>query len=112
MNSKRIASFSVFVFVLLASIAARADVRLPAIFSDNMVLQQGAKVPVWGWAEEGEVVTVRLGDQIANGKTKDGKWMVKLRTLNAGGPDLLIVQGKNRIEIKNVLVGEGWGCSG
>ena len=51
-----------------ASIAARADVRLPAIFSDNMVLQQGAKVPVWGWAEEGEVVTVRFGEQIAKGK--------------------------------------------
>ncbi len=97
---------------MAATVAARANVRLPAIFSDNMVLQQDARVPVWGWADEGESVTVRFRDQLTKTKTKNGRWMVKLHGLKAGGPDVLIVQGKNHVECTNVLVGEVWVCSG
>src|SRR5436190_9708588 len=92
--------------------SARADVRLPALFSDNMVLQQGTRVTVWGWADNGEEVQVTFRGKSVKTKAQNGKWMVKLSRCKAGGPDNLIVQGKNRIELKNVLVGEVWICSG
>ena len=99
------------VFTSLVS-KARADVRLPALFSDNMVLQQEMSAPVWGWADEGEEVTVQFRGKQVRTKTKHGKWVVHLTNLKAGGPDSLMIQGKNKIELKNVLVGEVWVCSG
>jgi sialate O-acetylesterase len=101
------------VLLILASAAvARADVRLPAIFGDNMVLQQGMAVPVWGWAQDGESVTVEFRGQKVSTTAKDGKWQVRLRKLQAGGPDRLTVSGKNQIQLQNVVVGEVWVCSG
>jgi len=92
---------------------ARADVRMPGLFSDNMVLQQGSKTAVWGWADDGEVVTVTFRGQMVSTTAKDGQWMVTLKRLKPGGPDTMIVAGKtNSIEFKNVLVGEVWVCSG
>jgi sialate O-acetylesterase len=91
---------------------ARAEVRLAALFSDNMVLQQGMPAPVWGWADDGEEVKVTFRGKSVSAKAKNGKWMVKLAALKAGGPEVLIVEGKNRIELHNVLVGEVWICSG
>ena len=112
MNSTKISRAVVFTSILLAGLAARADVRLPGLFSDNMVLQQGLPVTVWGWADNGEEVTVSFRGQKAKTKAHDGKWMVKLSRLKAGGPDALVVEGKNKIELKNVLVGDVWICSG
>jgi Domain of unknown function (DUF303). len=108
---KRLLLLPIF-FVCFLSYVARADVRLPALFSDNMVLQQGMDLPVWGWADEGEEVKVSFHGKTAKAKAKGGKWTVKLGKFKAGGPDVLVVEGKNRIEIKNVLVGEVWVCSG
>src|SRR5262249_44544204 len=99
-------------FALIAANAARADVKLPALISDGMVLQQGINVSLWGWAEEGESVTVEFLNQKATAVTKGGKWMVQLKPLKAGGPFTLTVSGKNKIELKNVLVGEVWICGG
>src|ERR1043166_3169537 len=98
--------------ILAVALKAQADVRVPALFSDNMVLQQEMRAPVWGWADDGEQVTVTFRGKTAKAKAKDGKWMVKLNRLKAGGPDTLTVEGKNKIEIKNVLVGEVWVASG
>ncbi|MCI0748293.1 MAG: sialate O-acetylesterase [Verrucomicrobia subdivision 3 bacterium] len=91
---------------------ALADVKLHGLFTDNMVLQRGAVVPVWGWADEGEKVTVEFRNQKVSTTAKDGKWMVNLKRLKVGGPAELRVTGKNRIELKNVLVGEVWIASG
>src|SRR5205814_8782438 len=91
---------------------ARSEVRLPAVFSDGMVLQQEMHAPVWGWADEGEEVSVTFRGKTEKSKTVKGKWMVKLGRMKAGGPDELVVQGKNRIQIKNVVVGEVWIASG
>jgi sialate O-acetylesterase len=100
--------------VLLAGSAARADVKLPAIFSDHMVLQQGMAVPVWGTGDAGEEVTVTFAQQKQSTKADDkGHWTVKLANLSASEkPEELIVAGKNKIEFKDVLVGEVWVCSG
>ena len=101
------------VLALLSGTLARAEVRLAALFSDNMVLQQGMTTPVWGWADEGEEVKVTFRGQTVSTKASgNGKWMVKLASTKAGGPEVMLVQGKNRIELHNVLVGEVWICSG
>ena len=90
-----------------------AAVRLPAIFSDHLVLQQELTVPVWGWADAGEEVTVSVAG--ASQKTKAdaaGKWMVKLAGLKAGGPHTLTVAGTNTLTVNDVLIGEVWLGSG
>jgi sialate O-acetylesterase len=100
---------------LFLSVNAHADVRMPAIFSDNMVLQQGQPVPVWGWADEGEEVTVMCQGQRVSTQAKGGKWMVKLKPLkaaDASAPETLTIDGKNRIRFQNVLIGEVWIASG
>ncbi len=97
----------------LAVSLARAEVRLPSIFSDHMVLQRGARVPVWGWADPGEQVTISVAGQTRKTQTgSDGKWMVRLAPLKAGQPLRLVVQGKNKLAVEDVLVGEVWLCSG
>lgn len=100
-------------FACVAVAAAHADVKLPAIFSDHMVLQRDATVPVWGWADPGEKVTVSIaGQTLSTQPGSDGKWMVKLAKLNAARPTTLTVKGKNEIVINDVLVGEVWLGSG
>ncbi len=99
--------------VTLSASLANAEVKLPQIFSDDMVLQQKTQAPVWGWAEPGEKVTVTLGDAKAEATTNEqGKWMTKIQTPGAGGPMTLVIKGKNEIALKNVLMGEVWVCSG
>jgi len=93
--------------------AATADVTLPAMFSDHMVVQRDAELPVWGWADAGEKVTVRLGDAQKTATADDsGKWSLRFWARKEGGPLTLTVEAKNRIEIQDVLVGEVWVCSG
>jgi len=90
-----------------------ADVRLPALVGDNMVLQRDIKVPVWGWADTEEEITVSIEEQQLTTKAdSDGKWMVKLEPMKAGGPFELIIEGNNTIKLTNVMIGEVWICSG
>ncbi len=91
---------------------ARADVKLPALIADGMVLQQGIQIPLWGWADEGETVTVEFQTQKVTATAKDGRWLLRLQPLKAGGPFTLTISGKNKLELKDVLVGEVWLCSG
>ncbi|HEX4130542.1 MAG TPA: sialate O-acetylesterase [Pirellulales bacterium] len=102
-----------FVCVASASVA-RGDVRLPAIFSDHMVVQAGAAVPVWGWAEPGEEVSVSLGEQTRQAHAAaDGRWSMRLDKLApAAEPQTLTARGRNTITVHDVLVGEVWLCSG
>lgn len=98
---------------------AYADVRLPKIFNEHMVLQRHKPIPVWGWADAGEKVTVELAGSGISGKIKtikagrDGKWILRLDAEKEGGPYKLIVKGKkNTITLDDVLIGEVWICSG
>src|SRR6266542_3841984 len=104
--------FRLQLILVCATVVGRAEVRLPAVFSDNLVLQLGMRTPIWGWADEGEKVTVTFRGKKVSATARNGKWLVKLPSAKAGGPDTLLVEGKNRIELKNVLVGEVWICSG
>ncbi|KAF2332782.1 sialate O-acetylesterase [Flavobacterium nitrogenifigens] len=102
------------VFILLIfSVISSANVRMPLIFSDGMVLQRDKQIPIWGFADANESVEVHFNKQIKKTTAdKNGKWTVNLNAEKAGGPFELIIIGKNKITIKNVLVGEVWICSG
>jgi sialate O-acetylesterase len=105
--------FFVILLVLVESKDLMADVRLPAIFSDHMVLQREVDVPVWGWADPGESVSVEMTEHTERTQAgTDGKWMVRLRGLKLGSPATLTIQGNNKIVIQDVLVGEVWLGSG
>lgn len=93
----------------------QADVKLPAVFGDHMVLQRETEAPVWGWAAPMEAVSVRGDWMDAPAQVmadRDGLWRVRVKTPGAGGPHRVVVEGKNRIELSDVMVGEVWVCSG
>ena len=99
--------------LLLVTGSAIADVKLPAVIGDNMVLQQGLPVPIWGTAGAGEEITVSIADQKASTTASDkGEWSVKLKPMAYGGPYEMTIAGKNKVTLKNVMVGEVWVCSG
>ncbi|MDR1304607.1 MAG: hypothetical protein LBK76_05220 [Verrucomicrobiales bacterium] len=94
--------------------ALRADVKLPAIFSDHLVLQKAGQVPVWGRAAPNEAVSVSVAGQRAQtAAAGDGKWSVTLDLSAAGpGPYTLTVSGNNTVTISDVLVGQVWLAAG
>lgn len=100
--------------LLLVPIFAQANVTLPAVFSDHAVLQKSEKVPVWGKATADEKVTVTLDKATASTTTgADGKWKVELNLKSEGqGPYDLVIEGANKVTVKDVVVGEVWVCSG
>jgi len=102
------------VLVICSAGLARADVKLPAIFGDHMVLQRDAKVPVWGTAAAGEQMTVSFGDAKATATAgEDGKWTATLDSLKASDkPADFTVTGKNTITLHDVLVGDVWVAAG
>src|SRR6187399_1902645 len=103
-----------FCILLIASVTARADVSLPDVIANSMVLQQKQVVPIWGSAEPGETVVVTFG------KTKktivadaNGKWRIDLGKMSANSsPQTMTIAGKNTIVLKDILVGEVWLVSG
>tara|TARA_B110000014_G_C20118792_1_gene591910 strand:- start:1566 stop:3023 length:1458 start_codon:yes stop_codon:yes gene_type:complete len=112
----KIPSLLTLVSIILISFShiGLADVKLPNVIGSGMVLQRDMAVPVWGWAEAGEEVTVSFAGQTKKTKTgDDGKWTVSLDPLKANGNgSALTITGKNKITLENVLVGEVWICSG
>ncbi len=104
---------SICFFVLLCPQISMADVRLPKIFGDSMILQRDQLIPVWGWAEPDESIQVSFHLQTKKTQAdKSGKWMVKLDPEKAGGPFTLVIRGKTEVRITDVYVGEVWLCSG
>lgn len=110
---------SVFILGLLVlslalSPGVWADVQLPSVFSDHMVLQRGQPITVWGTASPGEMVTVTLGNEtVKTAASESGRWLLKMaaREVNEK-PVKLIVKGSNVITIDDILIGEVWLCSG
>lgn len=94
--------------------SARADIRLPALFSDGLVFQQGKPLSVWGWAAPDEDVSVQFAGQTRAARADlDGKWRVILDPMPANAtPQEMKVTGKNILTLKNLLIGEVWICSG
>ena len=99
---------------ILSALPLRAEVRLPAIFSDHAVLQKTAHVPVWGKADPGEKVTVTLDTNTASATAgENGRWSLDLNLKDSGtGPYVMTVEGKNKLTLSDIVVGEVWLASG
>lgn len=98
---------------LVFNMFLHANVELPLLFSDGMVLQRNKPIPVWGWADANEKITIKINNQTLKTKaSENGKWQIELKPEIAGGPYELSVKGENTIIVNNVLVGEVWICSG
>jgi sialate O-acetylesterase len=105
--------FRLILPLLITLSASGASLRLPALISDNMVLQCDRTVPIWGWAEPGQQVRVVLGDQTKTTVADvTGHWRVSLDALPAGGPYEMTVSADTELKVHNIAAGEVWLCSG
>ena len=110
---KRFVALSALGLLILGGSVARAEVRLPKIFTDNMMFQRDQTIRVWGWAEAGEEVHVTLASGKADTKADErGQRALELPALKAGENLELSIAGKNTIALKNVIMGDIWLCSG
>ncbi|TMI78993.1 MAG: 9-O-acetylesterase, partial [Bacteroidetes bacterium] len=99
--------------LVISTVQIFANVTLPKIFGDNMVLQRNKPIPVWGSADANEKISITFNHQTKSvSADKDGNWKISLDKELAGGPYKLVVKGKNTVTFNNVLVGEVWICSG
>jgi sialate O-acetylesterase len=112
-NGKKMLGFCFSLFYGV-SILLNADVKLSTVIGNDMVLQRDMSVPIWGWAEPDEKVTVVFaGQTLSSVADKDGNWMVKFAPIKAcAKPAEMTVKGKNTITLSNILVGDVWVCSG
>jgi len=111
---KPLLKFIIIYFLFFAgTFAAVAQVRLPQLVSDGMVLQRDAKVKIWGWAAAGEKVSIKFnGKQYSANTDADGKWNIVLPPLKAGGPYVMDISASNHLVLNDILVGDVWFCSG
>jgi hypothetical protein len=101
--------------VLLPVLSVRADIVLPSVISDGMVLQRSSHVALWGWADPGERITATAtwtDDEVGVEADGHGRWTLELQTPGAGGPHSVTLKGRNTITIDDVLIGEVWVASG
>jgi sialate O-acetylesterase len=99
--------------LFLLHVSVQANVRLPVLISDGMVLQRDTKLIIWGWAYPGEKVKVKFNRKTVSTVTdSDGNWKVSFPPLKAGGPYTMEVKGNNTITVNDILLGDVWFCSG
>lgn len=100
---------------LIGSTNLYAQIRLPSVIGNNMVLQRGIEAPVWGWALPGQAISVEAsweGPIATTQANENGRWMVRLPEAEAGGPHTIQITGEETINLTNVMIGEVWICSG
>lgn len=110
---------SIFCFLLIQILclsALQAEIRLPAVFTDHMVLQRNSEVTIWGWGTPSEHIAIMPewlnGDTIKTRVTNMGKWSARIRTGEAGGPYKIHINGSSQVTLSDVMLGEVWLCSG
>jgi sialate O-acetylesterase len=105
--------FLIIVCLAIVPGTVSAQVKLPQLVRDSMVLQRDAPVKIWGWASVGEKINLKFNSKTFKTITgKDGKWLINLDPVKAGGPFTMDITGKNKITLKEILVGDVWFCSG
>lgn len=114
MTGNRSLILTISLLITIASVSVQAALRTASVFSDNMVLQQGQSVPVWGTADDGEEITVTFRNQSVKTIARNLRWELQLRSLKPGGPpETFTVRGRSgTIICTNVIVGDVWVCSG
>jgi sialate O-acetylesterase len=104
---------STLTVLILLSSASYSQVKLPAIIRDSMILQRDVKLNIWGWASKNEKVNIKFNGKSYKVTTgADGKWLVRLSPMKAGGPYAMEIKGSNTIVLREILVGDVWFCSG
>lgn len=112
-KTKSVTFFLAIILLIVFQNASWANVRLPKLVSNHMVLQRGVPLPLWGWADPDEKITITFDNKEYNIITgKDGKWNTQLPPMEAGGPFVMTINGKNMITIRDILIGEVWLASG
>lgn len=104
-----------FAVLFVVPLALQAQLRLPALFDDNMVFQRNTQAPVWGWAYPGAEVSIRASwndEEVKVKASSMGTWSADLHTPDAGGPYTVTVKSESELVLDNVMVGEVWICSG
>ena len=100
------------VFVMLG-LQTYAQVRLPRLVRDSMILQRDTKINIWGWASKNEKINIKFNGKNYKATTgADAKWSIQLPAMKAGGPYTMEIAGSNKIVLKDVLIGDVWFCSG
>jgi sialate O-acetylesterase len=107
--------YLILFLVVISWYTSNANITLPAVLNDNMVLQQQSNVKLWGWSDAAEKIFITTSWNNKTDSTKgDGnaKWVLSIKTPSAGGPYTITIKGNNTIVLHNVLIGEVWICSG
>src|SRR5258708_29576231 len=109
MMYKWIAALIVFLFWMSVFPPGYAQVRVPNLIRDSMIIQRDTRLKIWGWAAKGEKVSIRFnGKNVKTTTGDDGKWSVWLAPMRAGGPYTMKITGSNTITLKDILVGDVW----
>jgi sialate O-acetylesterase len=104
--------FTFFICVIVCN-NLNAQIRLPRIIRDSMILQRGTDIKIWGWASKSEKVRIQFNQKIYRVKTSDdGRWLVNLSPMKAGGPYTMVISGRNKIVLQDILIGDVWVCAG
>ena len=102
-----------FALALVPCASSRAEVTLPRLFTDRMILQRDLPIHVWGWADPRESVSATFQNETANAQADDlGRWSLYLKPRPAGGPYTLSVKGSNTVKVEDILLGDVWVASG
>jgi sialate O-acetylesterase len=114
LNEKlKMKKFITICFCFIIACSLHAQITLPQIIRDSMILQRDAKINIWGWASKGEKVSVKFNGKTYRTKTgDDGKWKLQLSPMKAGGPYTMDISGKNEITLHDILIGDVWLCAG
>src|SRR5689334_18949034 len=110
MKKPRIFIIVCFFLIVRSSVA---QVKLPSLIRDSMILQRDVKINIWGWASSAEKIKIKFNGKTFKATTKsDGKWMVQLPPMKAGGPYTMNIDASNHVTINSILIGDVWICSG
>jgi len=111
MKKNKIIAAIFFSFVIMQTITAQ--VRLPRLIRDSMILQRDSKINFWGWASKNEKIRIKFnGKNFKTTATSDGKWSFQLPPMKAGGPYAMNIDASNHLVITDILIGDVWLCSG
>ncbi len=110
---KRATTVLITFVLLFMCVHGFAQIKLPGIIRDSMILQRDAKINVWGWALAGEKISIKFNAKTYKTITgNNGKWLLQLASQKAGGPYTMEIAGKNKIVLQDILIGDVWVCVG
>ena len=109
-------SLLLFISALIFTSPSHAEISLPSVFGDHMVLQRNSEVAIWGWGDPGEEIRITGSwnsiDTVTTTAQNNSYWKADLKTGEAGGPYRVSITGSSKITLENVMLGEVWICSG